>query len=76
MAEFQELLDFPSGPQAGWDGKLDPAKATPAEMHGQEVFLRKRSMFFVSRAALLHATTPCITCRPSGSTSSTPSMEW
>ena len=41
MAEFQELLDFPPAPKLGWDGKLDPARATPAEMHGQEVFFGK-----------------------------------
>jgi len=41
MAEFQELLDFPPAPKLAWDGKLDPAKATPAEMHGQEVFFGK-----------------------------------
>lgn len=41
MAEFQELLDFPPAPKLGWDGKLDPAKATPAELHGQEVFFGK-----------------------------------
>jgi cytochrome c peroxidase len=41
MAEFQELLDFPPAPKLGWDGKLDPAKATPTEMHGQEVFFGK-----------------------------------
>jgi cytochrome c peroxidase len=41
MSEFQELLDFPPAPKLGWDGKLDPAKATPAEMHGQEVFFGK-----------------------------------
>jgi cytochrome c peroxidase len=38
MAEFQEILNFPPAPKLNWDGKLDPAKATPAEMHGQEVF--------------------------------------
>ena len=41
MAELQELFDFPPAPKLGWDGKLDPAKATPAEMHGQEVFFGK-----------------------------------
>jgi len=41
MAEFQELLDFPPAPKLGWDGKLDPAKVTPAELHGQEVFFGK-----------------------------------
>ncbi|WP_238552836.1 cytochrome B6 [Legionella oakridgensis] len=41
MAEFQELLDFPPAPKLNWDGKLDPAKATPAELRGQEVFFGK-----------------------------------
>ncbi len=41
MGEFQEILDFPPAPKLGWDGKLDPAKATPAEMHGQEIFFGK-----------------------------------
>ncbi|MGC2112816.1 MAG: hypothetical protein WA655_25070 [Candidatus Korobacteraceae bacterium] len=41
MAEFQELLDFPPAPKLGWDGKLDPTKATPAELRGQEVFFGK-----------------------------------
>ncbi len=41
MAEFQELLDFPPAPKLGWDGKLDPTKATPAALHGQEVFFGK-----------------------------------
>jgi cytochrome c peroxidase len=38
MAEFQALLDFPPAPKLRWDGKLDPGKATAAEMRGQEVF--------------------------------------
>ena len=41
MAEFQELLDFPPAPKLGIDGKLDPAKATQSEMHGQELFFGK-----------------------------------
>jgi cytochrome c peroxidase len=41
MSEFQELLDFPPAPKLSWDGKLDPAKASPAEVHGQEVFFGK-----------------------------------
>jgi cytochrome c peroxidase len=41
MAEFQEILDFPPAPKLGWDGKLDPTKATAAEMRGQEVFFGK-----------------------------------
>lgn len=41
MAEFQEILDFPPAPKLNWEGKLDPAKATPAEMRGQELFFGK-----------------------------------
>jgi cytochrome c peroxidase len=41
MAEFQEILDFPPAPKLTWEGKLDPAKATPAELRGQEVFFGK-----------------------------------
>ena len=41
MSEFQEILDFPPAPKLGWDGKLDSAKATPAETRGQEVFFGK-----------------------------------
>ena len=41
MAEVQNLLDFPPAPKLDLFGKLDPAKATRAELHGQEVFLGK-----------------------------------
>lgn len=41
MAEFQEILDFPPAPKLNVLGKLDPAKATPQELHGQEVFFGK-----------------------------------
>jgi cytochrome c peroxidase len=41
MAEFEELLDFPPAPKLDLFGKLDPAKATPAELHGQEIFFGK-----------------------------------
>src|SRR5437868_1800689 len=41
MAEFQEILDFPPAPKLDVFGKLDPKKATPAEVHGQEVFFGK-----------------------------------
>ncbi len=41
MAELQEILDFPPAPKLAWDGKLDPAKATPDELRGQEVFFGK-----------------------------------
>jgi cytochrome c peroxidase len=41
MAEFQELLDFPPAPKLDLFGKLDPAKASPDEMRGQEIFFGK-----------------------------------
>src|SRR5687767_592497 len=41
MGEVQELLDFPPAPKLAWDGKLDPKKATPSELKGQEVFFGK-----------------------------------
>src|SRR5262249_49454619 len=41
MADFQEMLDFAPAPKLDVFGKLDPGKATQAEMRGQEVFLGK-----------------------------------
>jgi len=41
MAEFQALLDFPPAPKLDLLGKLDPSKASPSEMNGQEVFFGK-----------------------------------
>src|SRR5882762_265227 len=38
MAEFQEILDFPPAPKLDVFGRLDPKKATPAEMRGQALF--------------------------------------
>jgi cytochrome c peroxidase len=41
MADFQEMLDFPPAPKLDVLGKLDPVKATQAEMRGQEIFFGK-----------------------------------
>ena len=38
MAEFQDLLDFPPAPALDVFGKLDPAKATQAQLRGETVF--------------------------------------
>jgi len=38
MAEFQSILDFPPAPKLNIYGKLDPAKATPAELKGEALF--------------------------------------
>jgi len=49
MAEMQELFDFPPAPKLDLFGKLDPGKATEAELRGQEVFFGK------GRCATCHA---------------------
>jgi cytochrome c peroxidase len=41
MAELQELLDFPPAPKLDIYGKLDPKKATPAELRGEQLFFGK-----------------------------------
>jgi cytochrome c peroxidase len=41
MSEFQAILDFPPAPKLAIDGKLDPEKASPNEMRGQEIFFGK-----------------------------------
>ena len=41
MADFQEMLAFPPAPKLDLFGKLDPTKATQAEMRGQEIFSGK-----------------------------------
>ncbi len=39
--EYELYLDFPPAPKVDIYGKLDPAKATPAELRGQEIFFGK-----------------------------------
>ena len=41
MGEFQNLLDFPPAPKLGIDGKLDPSKASEAELRGEQLFSGK-----------------------------------
>ncbi|MBN9512004.1 MAG: cytochrome B6 [Alphaproteobacteria bacterium] len=41
MGEFQALLDFPPAPKLNVLGKLDPAKASAAELRGQDIFFSK-----------------------------------
>lgn len=41
MAEFQEILNFPPAPKLNVYGRLDRAKATPAEIRGEELFFGK-----------------------------------
>jgi cytochrome c peroxidase len=41
MAEVQELMDFPPAPKLDLFGRLDRAKATAAELRGEQVFFTK-----------------------------------
>lgn len=41
MSEVQSLLDFPPAPKLAFDGRLDPTKATEAELRGQTLFFGK-----------------------------------
>jgi cytochrome c peroxidase len=41
MAEFQALIDFPPAPKLDVFGRLDPKKATEAEVRGSKVFFGK-----------------------------------
>jgi cytochrome c peroxidase len=41
MAQMQNIIDLPPAPKLGVLGTLDPAKATPEERLGQEVFFGK-----------------------------------
>jgi cytochrome c peroxidase len=41
MSEFQSILDFPPAPKLNVFGKLDPAKASEAELRGQGLFFGK-----------------------------------
>ena len=45
MAEFQSILDFPPAPKLNIYGKLDPAKAAPAELKGEALFNGKAQCF-------------------------------
>jgi len=41
MAEFQSILDFPPAPKLGIDGRLNPKKASAAELRGEALFFGK-----------------------------------
>lgn len=41
MAQMQNMFDFPPAPKLNVAGELDPAKATPAELRGRDVFFGK-----------------------------------
>ncbi|MFA7614520.1 MAG: cytochrome B6 [Candidatus Caldatribacteriota bacterium] len=53
MSEFQAILDFPPAPKLNVvDGKLDPSKATEAELRGQEIFFGKGQCFQCHNTAI------------------------
>jgi cytochrome c peroxidase len=41
MAQMQNMFDFPPAPRLDDRGRLDPTKATPSEMRGEQVFFGK-----------------------------------
>ncbi len=41
MSEFESILDFPPAPKLDVFGQLDPAKASKAELRGQDLFFGK-----------------------------------
>lgn len=41
MAQMQNMFDFPPAPKLKYDGHLDPAKASAAELRGAKVFFGK-----------------------------------
>lgn len=41
MAQMQNIIDFPPAPKLDPMGRLDPARATPEELAGEQVFLGK-----------------------------------
>jgi cytochrome c peroxidase len=41
MAQMQNIIDFPPAPKLDPFGRLDPSKATPAELRGEELFFNK-----------------------------------
>jgi cytochrome c peroxidase len=41
MAQMQNIIDFPPAPKLDAFGRLDPAKASPAELAGEKVFMGK-----------------------------------
>jgi cytochrome c peroxidase len=41
MAEMENLFDFPPAPKLNVMGTLDPSKASPGELRGQEIFFGK-----------------------------------
>ncbi|MEW6731369.1 MAG: cytochrome B6 [Acidobacteriota bacterium] len=45
MAEVQELFDFPPAPKLNIYGRLDPKKASQAELRGEALFFNKAQCF-------------------------------
>jgi cytochrome c peroxidase len=41
MAQVQNMLDFPPAPKLNAAGRLDPTRATPNELRGEQIFFGK-----------------------------------
>ena len=41
MGQMQDIIDFPPAPKLDPIGRLDPSKATQAELAGERVFMGK-----------------------------------
>ena len=41
MAQLQNMLDFPPAPKLNREGRLDPSKASEAELRGEKIFFGK-----------------------------------
>ena len=41
MGQMQDIIDFPPAPKLDPVGRLDPNKATPQELAGEQVFMGK-----------------------------------
>jgi cytochrome c peroxidase len=52
MAQMQNMFDFPPAPKLNLAGRLDPTRATPNEMRGEQIFFGKGQ---------------CATCHPAPS---------
>jgi len=55
MAQMQNIIDFPPAPKLDPFGRLDPARATPAELAGEKVFMGR------GRCAQCHAPQAALT---------------
>ena len=66
MAQMQNMLDFPPAPKLTVTGRLDPTKATAAELAGEKLFFGKAQCSSCHPAPII-STTRCTTYTSSAS---------